>query len=260
MRLKLYQIDAFAEKVFEGNPAAVCPLESWLPDGVMQDIASENNLAETAFFVREGAGYRIRWFTPTTEVDLCGHATLASAAVLWDHLGVAAETLAFASRSGPLAVSRRGGLLELDFPDQAPVPCEPPAALLEAFGLGSGTCFRSQDYFLLLGSQEEVVAAKPRLDSLRRLDLRGVGITAPGRDHDFVSRFFAPRFGIDEDPVTGSSFTQLAPLWAARLGKASLRARQVSARGGEVACRVDGGRVFIAGKARTYLVGEIRTE
>lgn len=266
MRLKLFQVDAFAEKVFEGNPAAVCPLEAWLPDALMQSIAAENNLAETAFFVKEAQGYRIRWFTPTTEVDLCGHATLGSAFVLWDRLGHIGETVAFASRSGPLSVSRRGEFLELDFPNQAPVPCEAPAALLEAFDLPKGApavCLKHADYILVAGSEAEVRAARPRLDALRRLDLRGVALTAPGEDaplgaaHDFVSRFFAPRYGIDEDPATGSSFTQLAPYWAARLGKPVLRARQVSARGAEVSCRVAGDRVFISGKARLYLEGEI---
>jgi PhzF family phenazine biosynthesis protein len=266
MRLKLYQVDAFAERIFEGNPAAVCPLDAWLPDRLMQDIAAENNLSETAFFVKESEGYRIRWFTPTAEVDLCGHATLASAFVLWDRLGLRDESISFASRSGPLEVARRGDLLELDFPNQSPIPCAAPSDLLEAFGLPPGArveCLKRADYILVVGSQAEVVAARPNLDALRRLDLRGVALTAPGgdspigADYDFVSRFFAPRFGIDEDPATGSAFTQLAPYWSGRLGKSELRARQVSARGAEVVCRMAGDRVLISGKARLYLEGEI---
>lgn len=260
MSLKLYQVDAFAGRIFEGNPAAVCPLERWLPDPLLQKIATENNLSETAFFIPEGRGFRIRWFTPTVEVDLCGHATLASAFVLFHRLGHSGDTVTFQSRSGPLAVTRRGDMLELDFPNQAPIPCEAPAALLKAFALERAECLKSQDYILVVESQAQVVDARPDLASLRLLDLRGVCLTAPGAGHDFVSRFFAPRFGIDEDPVTGSSFTQLAPYWSERLGKQELRARQVSARGGEVVCRVEGSRVLIAGKAVLYLEGEIRIE
>jgi PhzF family phenazine biosynthesis protein len=257
MRLKLFQIDAFAEMVFEGNPAAVCPLESWLPDPLMQKIAAENNLSETAFFVPEGLDFRIRWFTPTTEVDLCGHATLASAFALFHRLGHPGNSVAFLSRSGRLSVTRRGDGLEMDFPNQAPAPCEAPEPLLRAFTLERAECHKSQDYILVVGDPAQVVTARPDMASLRLLDLRGVCITAPGQTHDFVSRFFAPRFGIDEDPVTGSSFTQLAPYWAKRLGKRDLRARQVSLRGGEVACRLEGDRVVISGKGVLYLEGEI---
>lgn len=257
MTRKLFQIDAFAENLFEGNPAAVCPLDAWLPDDILQKIAAENNLSETAYFVEEPGGFRIRWFTPTAEVDLCGHATLASAYVLFNRLGLPGDSVTFASRSGRLAVSRRGDLLELDFPEQAPVPCEAPALLLRAFSLASAECLKSQDYFLVVDDMAAVVSARPDLDLLRKLDLRGVGLTSPGGGHDFVLRFFAPRFGIDEDPVTGSAYTQAAPYWGKRLGKRELRARQVSTRGGEVACRLEGDRVFIAGKARLYLEGEI---
>ena len=258
MQLQIFQIDAFAERVFEGNPAAVCPLEEWLPDHILQKIALENNLSETAFFVPSGAGFRIRWFTPTTEVDLCGHATLASAYVLFNHLGHGGDTVRFESRSGILAVRRLGDRLELDFPNQAPKPCEAPANLLRAFSLERAECLKHQDYILVAEDLAQVVSARPDLDLLRKLDLRGVCLTALGDTHDFVSRFFAPRFGIDEDPVTGSSFTQLAPYWGARLGKQVMRARQVSSRGGEVECRLEGDRVFISGKAVLYLEGSIR--
>lgn len=257
MTRKLFQIDAFAENLFEGNPAAVCPLDAWLPDDILQKIAAENNLSETAYFVQEPAGWRIRWFTPTAEVDLCGHATLAAAFVLFNRLGLPGDSVTFASRSGRLAVARRGDLLELDFPEQAPVPCEAPAPLLRAFSLERAECLKSQDYILVVDDMAQVVSARPQPDLLRKLDLRGVCLTSPGADHDFVIRFFAPRYGIDEDPVTGSAYTQAAPYWGKRLGKQALRARQVSTRGGEVACRLEGDRVFIAGKARLYLEGEI---
>lgn len=258
MQLKLFQIDAFADKVFEGNPAAVCPLEKWLPDHILQKIAMENNLSETAFFVPSGTGYSIRWFTPTAEVDLCGHATLASAHVLFNHLGRSGNTVEFESRSGRLAVGKQGDRLELDFPNQMPEACEAPANLLRAFNLEKTECLRHQDYILVVEDLAQVVTARPDLDLLKTLDLRGVCLTAPGDTHDFVSRFFAPRYGIGEDPVTGSSFTQLAPYWGARLGKRMMRARQVSTRGGEVGCRLEGDRVFISGQAVLFMEGTFR--
>jgi len=259
MKLPIYQIDAFASRPFEGNPAAVCPLDAWLPDALMQAIAAENNLSETAFFVPEEEGFRIRWFTPTTEVDLCGHATLASAHVLFHALGYERETIRFQSRSGPLTVARDGELLVLDFPAQPPVPCDTPAEIEAAFGIKPVECLKSEDWLVVFDHEEQVHTASPHLDQLRKLDGRGVIITAPSKQYDFVSRFFAPNYGIDEDPVTGSSFTQLAPYWADCLGKTELLARQVSQRGGEVGCELKGDRVVIAGRAVQFLKGEIET-
>lgn len=257
MTLPLYQIDAFASRVFEGNPAAVCPLEAWIDDESMQRIAAENNLAETAFFVKETDGYRIRWFTPTAEVDLCGHATLASAHVLYEFLGFGDETITFASRSGPLHVTKDKGMLTLDFPAQPPVSCPVPQAIVEAFGITPLEVLRHSDYIVVFEPQEDLTRLTPDFEALRRLDLRGVCITAGHDRYDFVSRFFAPKYGIDEDPVTGSAHTQLAPYWAKRLGKTALFAKQLSPRGGEVRCEIKGDRVLISGKATTYLEGRI---
>lgn len=257
MTLPIYQVDAFADNVFQGNPAAVCPLERWIDDAILQRIAMENNLAETAFFVREETGYRIRWFTPTTEVDLCGHATLASAHVLFEHLGYTGNGITFASRSGPLHVRREDGLLCLDFPAQPPRPCPVPEPLINAFGKSPAEVLRRSDYIVVFEDGVALCDLEPDFQALKRLDLRGVCITARHERYDFVSRFFAPNYGIDEDPVTGSAHTQLVPYWAARLGKSTLHARQVSPRGGELYCELRGDRVLIAGRAVTYLTGTI---
>lgn len=254
--LPLYQIDAFADKPFSGNPAAVCPLESWLPDPVLQSIAEENNLSETAFFVTCDDGYHIRWFTPVDEVDLCGHATLATAYVIFNELGDSTSELTFASRSGTLRVRRQGGLLELDFPSQPPEPCDIPDAIARSFN-NIEQCLAGEDYMVVLGSQDEVIQAAPDFQALATLDRRGVIVTAEGEDVDFVSRFFVPKLGINEDPVTGSAHTQLTPYWAGQTGKAELRARQVSKRGGDLICRLNGDRVHIAGRAVKYLTGQI---
>ncbi|WP_432696561.1 PhzF family phenazine biosynthesis protein [Marinobacterium sp. YM272] len=258
MEIKLYQVDAFASRCFEGNPAAVCPLEHWLDDALMQAIAAENNLAETAFFVPVDAGFEIRWFTPACEVDLCGHATLASAWVLFNCLDYGAERVTFQSRSGPLQVSRQGDWLELDFPAVTPAPCETPPALKSAFSVEPRACLCGDDYLLVFDREQAVIGAQPDLEKLRSLGARGVIITAPSQRYDFVCRFFAPKLGIDEDPVTGSAFTQLIPYWAARLEKAKLSAKQVSSRGGEVGCELAGERVKIRGRAVLYLVGSIQ--
>ncbi len=257
MELTLYQIDAFAEKPFEGNPAAVCPLQEWLPDALMQAIANENNLSETAFFVPVGSGYHIRWFTPKHEVKLCGHATLATAFVIFDILGSEENTISFQSRSGTLTVTRDGGLLEMAFPAQPPQPCVLPDELGQAFDATVIECLKSEDYILVLENEGAVAKAAPEMSLLSRLDLRGVSITATAEDHDFVTRFFAPKYGINEDPVTGSAFTQLAPYWSARLGKDTLTARQLSARGGKVGCTCSGDKVLISGKAAKYMEGKI---
>jgi PhzF family phenazine biosynthesis protein len=257
VKLTLYQVDAFAAKPFEGNPAAVCPLSHWLSDSVMQQIAMENNLSETAFFVPVDTGFHIRWFTPLREVDLCGHATLASAHVLFNHLGHAPEQISFDSRSGNLTVRQQQETLELDFPAQPPVACQAPDAICKAFAQSPHECLTAEDYIVVLDSEASVIEANPDLTLLSQLDLRGVAITAKSERCDFVSRFFAPKYGIDEDPVTGSAFTQLAPYWAKQLDKTQMSARQVSRRGGNVTCELVKDRVKISGEAVTYLIGTI---
>jgi PhzF family phenazine biosynthesis protein len=267
MELAIYQVDAFASAVFRGNPAAVCPLEQWLPDETLQNIAAENNLSETAYYVRKGGRYDLRWFTPAVEVDLCGHATLAAASVILDvRREIAGPRVAFDSRSGELTVTRQENLYALDFPSQPPRPAE--AHPLLELGLGAKPCqvLAAQDYLCVFESEEQVLALKPDMQALAGIDLRGTivtapgrgGVTAPGRDCDFVSRFFAPGKGIPEDPVTGSSHTTLIPYWAKRLGKSKLFARQISRRGGELWCQDLGDRVRIAGGAVQYLQGHIR--
>ncbi len=257
MKLSLYQVDAFAEKRFEGNPAAVCPLERWLPDNVMQSIALENNLSETAFYVPTSNGYHIRWFTPTEEVDLCGHATLATAYIIFDQQGADENTITFQSRSGTLTVNKNGDWLVMDFPAQPPVACEIPDAVTRSFGTSPAECLKSEDYLLVFKEEAEIYALQPKMDPLLDLELRGVIVTAPSVQYDFICRFFGPKVGVAEDPVTGSAFTQLAPFWASRLDKTSLFAKQVSARGGEVTCELVGERVLISGKAVIYLIGQI---
>ncbi|MEZ5069627.1 MAG: PhzF family phenazine biosynthesis protein [Bacteroidales bacterium] len=259
MKIPLYQVDAFAEQLFRGNPAAVCLFESWPSGELMQMIAAENNLAETAFVVPAGEVMEIRWFTPVMEVDLCGHATLASAHVLFAHEGFPGDRISFLSlRSGPLAVGRKGEVLTLDFPADPVRECAVPDLLVRGFGRAKATCFKGRDDFMMVfGTQEEVEALQPDFRELRALESRGVIATAPGRTVDFVSRFFAPGAGIDEDPVTGSAHTTLAPYWSGVLGKTILSARQLSARGGSLLCEIRGERVLISGKAQTYLTGHL---
>jgi len=257
MKLSIYQIDAFSEKVFEGNPAAVCPLSEWLSDEMMQSIAKENNLSETAFFVPAEHGFHIRWFTPVAEVDLCGHATLASAYVIFTFLGFEENTINFESKSGLLKVEEHNGLLVMDFPSQPPIPCLTPDEIVQAFKNTPVECLKSEDYIVVFDNEDEVASAQPDFDALSKLDLRGVAITAKSNKYDFVVRFFAPKYGINEDPVTGSAYTQLIPYWSNTIGVNKLHAKQVSSRGGEVFCEFVGNRVSIAGKAVTYLAGEI---
>ena len=257
MKLKMYQIDAFTKNVFEGNPAAVVPLESWLSDDLMQKIAMENNLAETAFFVKEKEHYRIRWFTPLAEVDMCGHATLASAYVLFELLGFVDETVVFDSRSGALHVRKENGMFVMDFPLQKILTCKIPSNIKKAFATQPKECFRAMDYLLVFENEEDVLAANPEFVKLKEIDARGVIITAKSSEYDFVCRFFAPKYGIDEDPVTGSAFTQLVTYWSEVLGKNDFYAKQVSKRGGEVICTKKGERVEIAGYAVKYLEGTI---
>ena len=260
MKLSIYQIDAFAEKAFEGNPAAVVPLEEWLPDSVMQSIAEENNLSETAFFVPSESGFHIRWFTPATEVDLCGHATLASAYVLFSILGRKEDTLSFESRSGLLKVTKAGELLTLDFPAQPPVQCITPALLSTGLGKEPVVCLECEDYVAVFENEEDVFQIAPDQEALMQLDLRGVIATAPSTEFDFIVRFFAPKYGIPEDPVTGSAYTQLAPYWSDRLGKPTLRAKQVSRRSGRLLCETRNDRVLISGNAITYMQGSIEID
>jgi PhzF family phenazine biosynthesis protein len=269
MKLTIYQIDAFTDTVFKGNPAAVVPLEQWLDESLMQAIAAENNLAETVFFVPEAQGFHIRWFTPLREVNLCGHATLAAAYVLFNELnyhGPVAASVGFSSMSGPLTVTRQGQQLRLDFPSQAPRPCELPQALVQGLGLSDWPlerlpeCLAGDDYLVVFEHQQQVEDIQPDQLALARADLRGVIVTAPAVQSaqvDFVSRFFSPKYGIPEDPVTGSAHTQLTPYWAQRLGRKQLKARQISKRGGDLYCEWGGDRVWIAGAAVKYLKGEI---
>jgi len=258
VRIPLFQVDAFSQRVFHGNPAAVCPLEHWLAEDVMQAIATENNLAETAFVVSEADGWRIRWFTPVCEVDLCGHATLAAAWVLFaEHLGDA-DSVTFQSRSGPLTVRREAsGRLAMDFPALRGEPCEAPPALIEGLGLVPGEVQAAMDYLVVVDSEVQVRDLAPDFAALAKLDRRGVIVTALGKDFDFVSRFFAPNAGIAEDPVTGSAHSMLIPYWAKRLGKSFLVAEQLSARGGTLYCEDRGPRVIIAGDACLYMSGYI---
>ncbi len=258
MRFKQYQVDAFATRVFEGNPAAVCPLEHWLQDGLLQAIAEENNLSETAFFVPAGRMFELRWFTPLAEVDLCGHATLAAAHVLFEILGYPEPAIRFSTRSGELSVERQQDALAMDFPALPPTPCSAPELLVDALGAEPQAVLAADDYVVVYETEAAIRALEPDMARLRKLDRRGVCVTARGRDVDFVSRFFAPRLGVPEDPVTGSAHCELAPYWAQRLGTHTLLARQVSRRGGEVFCRVNGDRVTLAGRAVTFMEGEIR--
>ena len=257
MRIPLYQVDAFTGKVFAGNPAAVCPLEAWPEDSLMQNIAAENNLSETAFFIREGEDYRIRWMTPTVEVDLCGHATLASAFVIFRFIEPDADRIVFRSRSGDLAVVREGDLLSLDFPANRPHHQAPPKKLLDAFPAQPSEVLWNRSFVLVYGSEDAVRNMKPDIRKLQDVEAFGAIITARGNEADFVSRFFVPQVGVDEDPVTGYAHTILVPYWAERLGRSKLRALQVSRRGGELFCEDRGDRVKIAGRAVLYLQGHI---
>lgn len=258
MRLRLFQVDAFASAVFRGNPAAVVPLESWLPDALLQSIALENNLSETAYFVREGDGFRIRWFTPTVEVDLCGHATLASAYVLFNELEPKRQEVTFASASGPLRVDRDGELIALSFPRREAAAEQMPAQLVAALGgVTPREYLRARKGMAVFDTAAEVLALRPEFSLVAKLPTDGLIVTAPGTDCDFVSRYFAPHAGIDEDPVTGSAHCTLVPYWSRRLGRTRLHARQVSTRGGELFCEDQGQVIRMAGRGVLYLRGEI---
>jgi PhzF family phenazine biosynthesis protein len=259
MIIPIYQADAFTDKLFGGNPAAVCPLTEWLPDAVMQKIALENNLAETAFFVKNDNGYLLRWFTPELEIDLCGHATLASAHIIFTELGYEDDTIYFDTvKAGTLVVKRDGNKYCMDFPSRPPFAADAPEGLVAALGGKKPLkVLRSRDYMLVYESEEDVAGIVPDHSALAKIDTLGVIVTAPGKEVDFVSRFFAPAAGVPEDPVTGSAHCNLIPYWAGKLGKNTLHAYQVSARKGELWCELKGDRVLMAGKAVTYLKGEI---
>ncbi|TGD75185.1 PhzF family phenazine biosynthesis protein [Mangrovimicrobium sediminis] len=256
----LYVVDAFASGPFTGNPAAVMPLPGWLDDALMQAVAAQNNLAETAFLVPAGDDWELRWFTPAVEVPLCGHATLASAHVLFTHLGLAAPAVTFHTRSGRLRVAREGAALTLDFPPYALREVPADAAVTAALGASPREFLwveGADKQLCVFDSQAEVAALSPDFPALLAATPRCVVATAPGDDCDFVSRFFGPQVGIDEDPVTGSAHCALVPYWAKRLGRDDLQARQISARGGNIDCVLRDGRVFLTGTARTYLCGEV---
>jgi len=262
MKLPIYQVDAFANQIFEGNPAAVVPLQTWLGDDVMQSIAEENNLSETAFYVAENKGFNIRWFTPKKEVELCGHATLAAAFVIFNTPGFEGDVIEFESLSGMLTVSKDNELLTLNFPSQVPEVCEITENMLKGLGISNQKnqpleCLKNIDYIVVLDSEAAVMDIIPDYGFLQQLDLRGVIVTSVSKNYDFIARFFAPKYGISEDPVTGSAYTQLTPYWSEKLGKLRLNAKQVSSRGGELVCELAGERVLISGRAIKYLEGEI---
>jgi PhzF family phenazine biosynthesis protein len=263
MNLNIYQIDAFADKPFSGNPAAVVPLEKWMDDNCLQKIGNENNLAETAFIVPKGKNYEIRWFTPTIEVDLCGHATLAAAYVIFNILEFGRKKVTFHTRkSGDLTVTKLNDLIELDFPTDIinPEDALVPVDLLLGIGKQPLIAFKGKtDYLLIFEKQSDIESITPDFNRLARVKGRGVIVSAPGDDVDFVSRFFAPQSGVNEDPVTGSAHTTLVPYWYGQTGKTALLAKQLSVRGGTLFCEYHGNRVKIAGKAWLYLQGQINS-
>lgn len=257
MKLPIYQVDAFASRLFTGNPAAVVIMDEWLPGGTLQAIAQENNLSETAFVVPRDGFYDLRWFTPTVEVDLCGHATLAAAHVLLEHGYTSASDVVFHYQGGTLQVRRSGELLAMDFPARPPQPVAPDSTVTKALRSAPVELHSSRDLLAVFASRADVAALRPDFAAFAELPAKAVIATAPGEDCDFVSRFFAPGFGIPEDPVTGSAHCTLVPYWSARLGKPVLHALQISPRGGELFCEHQGDRVVIAGRAIEYLRGEI---
>lgn len=261
MHLPIFIVDAFTTKLFGGNPAAVCPLDEWLPDELMQALAAENNLAETVFFVKEGEGYRIRWFTPAVEVKLCGHATLASAHIMYTELGYTGDEIVFNSLSGPLKVKRTNdGKIQLDFPASSlERETEIPQAIIDGLHIEDVIVYKTAfDYMVIVPSQTAVESLQPDFNAIATLEARGVIVTAKGDEADFVSRFFAPQSGINEDPVTGSAHTALVPYWSQVLGKKKLNAIQVSKRRGYLDCELAGDRVLMSGNAVTYSKGSYR--
>lgn len=258
MKLTLYQIDAFTDTLFKGNPAAVIPLEKWIDDKLMQQIAMENNLAETAYFVPKGDDFEIRWFTPTLEINLCGHATLASAFVLFTFLNYKEPSITFHSKSGPLKVTNDGSILKMNFPSWTPEKIEDfPVELLDSLRNPEIVgVYKNREYIVELMNEEAVINCDPDFSLMKKVD-RMIIITAPGKNVDFVSRFFAPTAGIDEDPVTGSAHSQLIPFWSNKLGKEMMQAKQLSKRGGSLYCDQKGDRVIMGGNCVFYMKGEI---
>ncbi|MDN7127403.1 PhzF family phenazine biosynthesis protein [Pseudidiomarina sp. 1APR75-33.1] len=258
MKLKMFQVDAFSEHVFGGNPAAVCPLEAWLDDSMLQAIAEENNLSETAFFVAKDGVFELRWFTPVEEVDLCGHATLATAHVIFTHLAFNEPEVVFQTRSGELRVSRAESGYAMDFPGTLPNPTEAPQELTDGLGKPPEQVLAGFDYVVLYKSEDEIRSLSPDFEKLKDLSLRGVVVTAPGKNVDFVSRCFFPKLRVNEDPVTGSAHCELAPYWAGRLDKRKLSAEQLSQRGGSIECEVKGERVVLIGRCADFMSAEIQ--
>ncbi len=257
MKIPMYQVDAFTDKIFGGNPAAVCPLKEWPETAVMQNIAMENNLSETAFYIPDGDGFAIRWFTPELEMDLAGHPTLATAHVLFHHEGYEGKKIRFQSASGELVVVREGDRYVMNFPARPPQVMEAPGNLIEGLGKKPLGVYKSRDILVHYASEEEILGLKPDFGKLALLDCLGIIVTAEGKESDFVSRFFAPHAGINEDPVTGSAHATLIPFWAERLDKSVLHAFQVSKRRGELFCEYLGDRVKIGGRAVTFFTGTI---
>lgn len=262
MEIDIYQIDAFTDQLFGGNPAAICPLTEWLEDTILKQIAIENNLAETAFFVKQSDDtFHLRWFTPEIEMDLCGHATLATAFVLFEELGYQRENIKFNTQSGELSVRKVNDLIELDFPSRPPTPAELPSIIQQGINLSPKSVWKARDYVLLYDTEEEIRRIAPNIAILNQINIDpgGIIVTAPGQSEkiDFVSRFFTPQAGIFEDPVTGSAHCTLIPFWAERLGKTNLTARQLSDRSGTLFCELNGERVKLKGQAVKYMQGKI---
>jgi len=258
--LKLYQVDAFTDKLFQGNPAAVSILDEWIDVDLMQNISSENNLAETAFVVSKRDEFEIRWFTPKVEVDLCGHATLASAFVVFNFTDYKKDEIVFNSKSGILKVKKKDEFLELDFPVDKLMPVNNEEEILDCVGIKPVDTLKGiSDYFAVFNTESEIKNIKPDFGKIVKLNSRGLIVTAPGDEVDFVSRFFAPQLGIDEDPVTGSAHTSLTPYWSKKLNKKELKAEQLSSRGGQLFCTDCGDRIKIAGQAKLYMIGDIYT-
>jgi len=258
MDIRYYHINAFTDLIFAGNPAGVCFLDSWVDDKILQSIAAENNLSETAFLVHAGDHYKLRWFSPKIEIDLCGHATLASAFAVFEYVDAGASQVDFQTKSGRLSVRRQGELLMMDFPARPAEPCKKPENIDEILGFHPSETHRARDLLVVYENEDQIRRLKPDMAGIAALDYFGVIVTAPGEDCDFVSRFFAPRTGVPEDPVTGSSHCTLIPYWSERLGKKELHALQFSERGGELFCADRGERVAIGGRAVTYMSGTIR--
>ncbi len=257
MKIPLYQIDAFTDGVFKGNPAAVCPLKEWLDKDTMLSIAAENNLSETAFFVKKDNVYELKWFTPKIEIDLCGHATLATAYVIFNYLKPDLNIVKFMTNSGELIVTRNENILIMNFPSSKPESVKTPEKLIKGLKATPIETLKSRDYLAIFSSEDVIRSIKPDFEILKELDCLGIIISAGGDDSDFVSRFFAPSAGTNEDPVTGSAHTTLTPYWSKKLGKETLHAFQISGRQGEIFCKDLGDRVEISGQAITYLIGEI---